>query len=486
MSSSSRKPKTYEDVDENELLATLSCEELRQLEEELEDLHPDDCVPIGLRQKDQTAKRPTENFDRDALLRYWEDENTKNLGQTPEERQKMPQKGKRLQSLPKKSVEKKEEFQRELRSKCCDEKAPLKTTEVTTLDMTVSDRDNENPIVIKEALEKVLRDDPSTSEVNLNNLQDISQETLLSFVEALTSNTHVKVFSLANTHADDRVALAISKTLCQNRSIRNLNIESNFVSGKGVLALLEALTHNSTLVELRFHNQRHICGGKVEMEMVRLLRENTTLLKLGYQFDLAGPRMAATGILTRNQDQERQRRLQLKKDQNAVAQSTQISSKKPTSSVNLHKNPTTVSPQVLSSPSCSLQCKNEQSPVETSTQALCKKPTSKINLHRIPTAVACSGGELPTRKNSEMVRHHEGSKGTSNHRRLKSKNLKNDTEKESGDILKELKNSLKPSSQKRRDELSNHPPPPLQRSGRDDLMAAIRGSGIRSLNGVRP
>ena len=74
-----RELKKYEEVDEDELLATLSSEELQELERELADLDPDDNVPIGLRQKDQTAKAPTGNFDRDALLKYWEEENKKLL-----------------------------------------------------------------------------------------------------------------------------------------------------------------------------------------------------------------------------------------------------------------------------------------------------------------------------------------------------------------------------------------------------------------------
>lgn len=70
-----RELKKYEEVDEDKLLATLSSEELQELERDLADL--DDNVPIGLRQKDQTTKSPTGNFDRDALLKYWEDENKK-------------------------------------------------------------------------------------------------------------------------------------------------------------------------------------------------------------------------------------------------------------------------------------------------------------------------------------------------------------------------------------------------------------------------
>lgn len=73
----------------------------------------------------------------------------------------------------------------------------------------------------------------------------------------------MRVFSLANTRADDPVALAIAKMLKENSSITSLNIESNYVSGRGVMAMVQALPGNNTLTELRFHNQRHMCGGQV-------------------------------------------------------------------------------------------------------------------------------------------------------------------------------------------------------------------------------
>ncbi|XP_070763336.1 leiomodin-2a [Enoplosus armatus] len=492
-----RELKKYEEVDEDELLATLSSEELQELERELANL--DDNVPIGLRQKDQTGKTPTGSFDRDALQKYWEDENKKlledermksNTGQEgrpdksrgerltvttsdagktlDSDRKKISPKGKKAQSVLCKNyaktdeAEKKDECKKEapIRSKCPQKnslskgsRSETKRTETTdqNLDAT-SDRPSGNPIAIDKTLEQILCDDPTMCEVNLNNIEDISQETLLRFAEALCTNTHVHVFSLANTHADDRVAFGISKMLCENHFISNLNIESNFVSGQGILALVAALQHNRTLVELRFHNQRHICGGKVEMEMVQLLRENTTLLKLGYQFDLPGPRMTATSILTRNQDQQRQRRLQQKKEQSPP----EVSGQSPGSSA-------------------------ENRPPKKSSQ------TSKTveNLNRNPPPPPPSL-DPPTRKIAEMVKQREGSnttKSQSNQRKPKSKKLKNGAnEKESADIIKDLKNSLKPSLQKRRDESSRLPPP--QRSSRDDLMAAIRGSSIGSLKRV--
>ncbi|XP_071316367.1 leiomodin-2a [Trachinotus anak] len=493
-----RELKRYEEVDEDELLSTLSSEELQELERELADLDPDNNVPIGLRQKDQTAKTPTGNFDRDALLKYWEDENknllggerlesnvvqegrpvksrgervsatSSNTGKTlGNDKKKISNKEKKVQSVSGKNdvkadeVEKKDECKNKapIRSKCPQRnglskgsRSELRRTETTdqNLNMT-SDRPCGNPIVIDKALEQILSDDPTMNEVNLNNIEDISQETLLRFAEALCTNTHVHVFSLANTHADDRVAFAISKMLRENCSIRNLNIESNFVSGQGILALLAALQQNRTLVELRFHNQRHICGGKVEMEMVQLLRENTTLLKLGYQFDLPGPRMTATSILTRNQDQQRQRRLQQKKEQSPPEVLGQVSS---STAVNRpSKKPSQASKTV----------ENQN-----------RNPPPPLSL------------DPPTRRIAETVKQHEGSnstKGQSNQRKPRSKKLRNGAnEKESADILKGLRNALKPSLQKKREEPPHLPPP--QRSSRDDLMAAIRGSSIRSLKRV--
>lgn len=310
----------------------------------------------------------------------------------------------------------------------------------------VSDGRRRNLADVDRTLEQVLSDDPSTSEVNLNNMDDVPQETLLRFADALRTNTHIQVFSLANTHADDRVAFAIAKMLPQNRFITNLNIESNFVSGQGVLALLGALQHNQTLTELRFHNQRHICGGKVEMEMVTMLRQNTTLLKLGYQFHLPGPRMTATNILTRNQDQQRQRRLRQKSQQ-------------------------------MSSPGPGRGLSADNRPSEKSIQV---KSVDKQNKNPSPPP---SGP--PIRKTGQMVKQHEGLDDTQNQprpRNPRQKNLKNSPDnKDSGDLLRDPRDVRKPSWNKRREEPKLPPP---QRSSHDDLMAAIRASSIRSLKRV--
>uniref|UniRef100_A0A671LMN8 Leiomodin-3 n=1 Tax=Sinocyclocheilus anshuiensis TaxID=1608454 RepID=A0A671LMN8_9TELE len=162
-------------------------------------------------------------------------------------------------------------------------------------------------------LEQVRSDDPELTELNVNNSDAIKTDTLKQFAEGLRSNTHIKTFCFANTRADDHVAFALAGTLRDNSTLTSINLDSNHLTGKGILTIINSLQHNSTLMELRFHNQRHICGGKTEMEIAKVLRDNSSLLKLGYHFELAGPRMTMTNILSRNMDRKRQQRLEAQK-----------------------------------------------------------------------------------------------------------------------------------------------------------------------------
>ncbi|XP_033009040.1 leiomodin-1 [Lacerta agilis] len=175
------------------------------------------------------------------------------------------------------------------------------------------DTEEEATSMFDEPLEKVKNNDPEMIEINVNNSDCINNEILVRFAEALEFNTVAKVFALANTRADDHVAFAIAIMLKANKTLTSINLDSNHITGKGILAIFRALLQNNTLTELRFHNQRHICGGKTEMEIATLLKENTTLLKLGYHFELAGPRMTVTNLLSRNMDKQRQKRLQEQK-----------------------------------------------------------------------------------------------------------------------------------------------------------------------------
>lgn len=140
--------------------------------------------------------------------------------------------------------------------------------------------------------------------------KNIPIPTLKDFAKTLETNTHVKHFSLAATRSNDPVAAAFADMLKVNKTLKSLNMESNFITGTGVLALIDALRDNDTLTELKIDNQRQQLGTSVELEMAKMLEENTNILKFGYQFTQQGPRTRAANAITKNNDLVRKRRIE--------------------------------------------------------------------------------------------------------------------------------------------------------------------------------
>lgn len=392
-----------EELDEDEILANLSPEELKELQSEMDVMAPDPHLPVGMIQKDQTDKPPTGNFDHRSLVdyMYWQKASRRMLedervpvtfvqseGNTQEQRERdrsnknVPQflrekLNNEIAAIRKESksnndsedeededdasegdeddggeddgegnddkTEREQEMKAKQRIRNCESNCQQETTEavkeqadqpeaqeksekkISKLDpkklaldtsfLKVSARPSGNQTDLDGSLRRARQNDPDMKELNLNNIENIPREMLLDFVNAMKKNKHIKTFSLANVGADESVAFALANMLRENRSITTLNIESNFITGRGIVAIMRCLQFNETLVELRFHNQRHMLGHQAEMEISRLLKANHTLLKMGYHFELPGPRMVVTNLLTRNQDKQRQKRQEEQKQQ---------------------------------------------------------------------------------------------------------------------------------------------------------------------------
>uniref|UniRef100_A0A3Q2XY13 Leiomodin 3 n=1 Tax=Hippocampus comes TaxID=109280 RepID=A0A3Q2XY13_HIPCM len=322
---SSQKP---QDIDEDEILAMLSPEELKELQSEMDIMiAPDDSVPVGQRQKDQTEKPPTGTFDHRSLVGYlyWEKESKRMLEEERVPATLLPKKEDvntvedghdeapevNEESLPPqdlladaKSTEPDDKPQQKEGTKI----NKLKIPKLALNNIKMTSRPSGNETNLESTLDKIRNNNSSVTEVNLNNIENIPKEMLLDYVNALKKNKHVKTFSIANTGVDENIAFNLANMLRENRSITTLNIESNFITGKGIVAIIRCLQFNETLAELRFHNQRHMLGHHAEMEISRLLKANNTLLKLGYHFEQPGPRMVVTNLLTRNLDRQRQLR----------------------------------------------------------------------------------------------------------------------------------------------------------------------------------
>ncbi|NXK82392.1 LMOD3 protein, partial [Amazona guildingii] len=398
-----------EDINEDEILANLSPEELKELQCEMEVMAPDPEVPTGMIQRDQTEKPPTGSFDHRSLVDYlyWQKASRRMLEDErvpvtllPSERSAAEEvegkdggssrrvpgaeerhyKNEHLSNSGTKSgemkdgsdVEREEEEDEEEEEDDDEEEeeeegeeeegeeedeTELETKETHTSEnshsnqiskksgtesgegtekpsekkisklnipqklaldtsfMKISARPSGNQTNLEESLEKVRKNNPDMKELNLNNIENIPKEMLIDFVNAMKKNKNIKTFSLANVGADDNVAFALANMLRENRSITTLNIDSNFISGKGIVAIMRCLQYNETLTELRFHNQRSMLGHQAEMEIARLLKANATLLKMGYHFELPGPRMVVTNLLSRNLDKQRQKRQEEQRQQ---------------------------------------------------------------------------------------------------------------------------------------------------------------------------
>uniref|UniRef100_A0A8C0FH34 Leiomodin-3 n=1 Tax=Bubo bubo TaxID=30461 RepID=A0A8C0FH34_BUBBB len=311
-----------EDIDEDEILANLSPEELKELQCEMEVMAPDPEVPTGMIQKDQTEKPPTGSFDHRSLVDYlyWQKASRRML-----EDERVPvtllpsevtSKKSQIFIIKKSGTESGEitEKPNENEKKISKLNIPKKLALDTSF-LKLSARPSGNQTNLEESLEKVRKNNPNVKELNLNNIENIPKEMLVDFVNAMKKNKNVKTFSLANVGADDNVAFALANMLRENRSITTLNIDSNFISGKGIVAIMRCLQYNETVTELRFHNQRSMLGHQAEMEIARLLKANTTLLKMGYHFELPGPRMVVTNLLSRNLDKQRQKRQEEQRQQ---------------------------------------------------------------------------------------------------------------------------------------------------------------------------
>lgn len=332
----------YKDLDEDEILNKLSAEELKQLETALEEMDPENALlPAGMRQKDQTVKKATGTFDREGLLKYLE----KEAIEYKDREDIVPFTGERKGKVfvPKqKPIEKCQEevttldpeLEEALSSatdtELCDLAAILGVHTLVTSNQTYDGTgareghnnvikgekmnpvfdEPPNPTNVEETLQRVKNNDSTLTEVNLNNIKNIPIPTLKDMAKAMEKNTHVKKFSLAATRSNDPIAVAFSEMLRENKTLRSLNLESNFITGAGVQALVDALRDNDTLTEIKIDNQRQQLGTTIEMEIAKMLEENNNIVKFGYHFTQQGPRSRAAAAITKNNDLVRRRRVE--------------------------------------------------------------------------------------------------------------------------------------------------------------------------------
>lgn len=337
----------YDSIPVDEILAKLSPQELEQLSNEVD---PDDTLlPPSQRCKDQTSKGPTGPLNRKQLIHYltkyaieqedWpenkrfepgvkkgkvfvpkiqpsepkdeipimldlDDDSSKALNSATESDlvdlagilglHSMLNQDQYYASITNKSQRSGDKFESVVKS------TPLKPSKIEPENTT-------DPI---QTTELIAKNDPQLVEVNLNNIKHITRDTFKRLFEGLKTNTHLKTLSLCNVGLTDGPTSKLVEALKQNTTLRTINLESNFLSGVMIRSLIEALLEKQKVLEFRACNQRpQILGNRIEMDVTKLVEKNSSLLRLGLNFDVPDARMRVAKHLQDNNDNIRLMRI---------------------------------------------------------------------------------------------------------------------------------------------------------------------------------
>ncbi|XP_059621883.1 tropomodulin isoform X2 [Phlebotomus argentipes] len=163
-----------------------------------------------------------------------------------------------------------------------------------------------NDTDIDESIKRVKDDDHKLIELNLNNIKTISDDKFEKLFNALTENEHLEVLSLTNVGLTDKTALLLAEAIEKNKTLRVLNVETNFINPPVIVKLVKSLLNAKSIEEFRACNQRsQVLGNKIEMEITELVEKNSSLLRLGLHLEFNDARHRIAAHLQRNIDRSR-------------------------------------------------------------------------------------------------------------------------------------------------------------------------------------
>lgn len=340
--------KDYDDLDIDDLLAKLTPEELEQLSNEVD---PDDSLlPPSQRCKDQTTKAPTGPLNRRKLLEYLETR-AKEQEDWPEHKpfEAGVKRGKVWIPKERPSDQEEDEIEVELDLDLDYEQALAGASEAELVDLAailglhsmmnqdqyhasilnkgqkIGDKfeslvhatqpkclglEPDNDTNVDKTLDQVVKNDSSLRKLNWNNIKNISKEKFKRLFEGLKTNTNLEELSLANTDLTDGPVEILIQAVEQNKTLKSLNVESNYLTPRTICDLVKALLPTQSILELRTVNQSpQVLGTKIEMEIAKLVEQNDTLLRLGIFFETADARIHVTAKLQKNSDAIRIKRV---------------------------------------------------------------------------------------------------------------------------------------------------------------------------------
>ncbi|XP_077265885.1 tropomodulin isoform X4 [Temnothorax americanus] len=160
-----------------------------------------------------------------------------------------------------------------------------------------------NDTDVDATIKQVRDDDSSLTDLNWNNIKNISDEKFIQLFEGLEMNTHLESLSLTNVGLNDKTAQRLADAVEKNSTLKVLNVETNFISPPVIVRLIRSLLKTKSIEEFRCSNQRsQVLGNKIEMEITQLVEQNPTLLRLGLHLEFNDARHRVAAHLQRNID----------------------------------------------------------------------------------------------------------------------------------------------------------------------------------------
>jgi len=156
---------------------------------------------------------------------------------------------------------------------------------------------------------KVKANDASTKSVNLNNVP-MQENLFIELFDALERNNHLEELFLANTMLTDTAAIVLASAMGNNKTLVKLNIESNSVSPQTIARIVETIGVHQTVTDFKASNQQaKFLGNKVEMAITKAVENNKTILKCGLHLQFGDCRNRVAVQLQKNLDRQRLRRV---------------------------------------------------------------------------------------------------------------------------------------------------------------------------------
>jgi len=323
-----------DEVDLEELMASLSPAELQALVDEMA-ADPDDVhIPASVRTAYRCEKEATGELNRDHLIGHINDIALN----TPDKEEKV-----KFEAGVKRGkvfVPQYNEEQMEAMAKKDSEQIRLDPDEEAalsgaTLDdiMALADILNTNPqdFVMEayadplqyfepeppnqtnpeEVLNKLKSNDGSLNDVSLNNIHGISEQQMCDIFDALRNNDKLTKLSACNCDISDFAIATLCSALEQNSSLKSLSIENNRISPDTVADMFDAIcSPNNGLLEIRLGAQQQEAKGyRVEQRIAAAICKNPRLMKLGIKLEFKDIADKVSKHLIANMDKIRIKRL---------------------------------------------------------------------------------------------------------------------------------------------------------------------------------